>query len=173
LRRLILSNRVLRGTTVEAGQGGIPGLVAREHYRGRNLVLSQCSTFKMRPMWRAYVPARLRPFGLGVTRSMRTVTTGMGGDIPLRSTSLNGVRTLRRRLVQYGLISRYSTRLVPATIFANHSRFNVVVMTSNGCSLGRQAYNGRLGYGTEGVNRGSKTLQGLYETGASKPHSGD
>ena len=88
-------------------------------------------------MWNAYVPARGRRVGFGVTRSMRTVTTGIGGDIPLRSTNLNGVETFLRRLVQYGLISRYSTRLVPATICASHSRSIVVVMTSNECSLGR------------------------------------
>lgn len=51
--------------------------------------------------------------------------------MPFRRTSLNGTRTRFSRFVQYGLISRYSTRLRPATIFANHFRSRVVVMTSN------------------------------------------
>jgi hypothetical protein len=42
--------------------------------------------------------------------------------MPLRGTSLNGVRTLLRRFLQQGLISRYSIRLTPATIFVNHFR---------------------------------------------------
>jgi len=45
----------------------------------RDLSLSQCSTLKMRPMWSAYLAARVRRAGFGVTRSMRTVTTGIGG----------------------------------------------------------------------------------------------
>jgi hypothetical protein len=50
--------------------------------------------------------------------------------MPLRRTNLNGVLTLLNRDVQYGLISRYSTRFQPSTISAKGSRFSVVVMVS-------------------------------------------
>ena len=68
----------------------------------------------MRPMWSAYVPARGRRAGFGVTRSMRTVTTGIGGDIPLRSENLmcRGLATLvARHYPAEHLCSRF--RLTP------------------------------------------------------------
>jgi hypothetical protein len=42
----------------------------------------------------------------------------------------NGVFTLLSRLVQYGLISRYSMRFDPSTILAKNSRSSVVVIVS-------------------------------------------
>ena len=76
------------------------------------------------------VPSARRPDrGLGVARSIRTVTTEMGGgDIPFRRTSRNGTRTRLSRSVKYGLMPRYSTRLVRATISANHCRLMVVAI---------------------------------------------
>src|ERR1700730_6957525 len=62
---------------------------------------------------------------------MRTVTSGIGGVIPLIRRSSNGTVTLVRLLVQYRLIWRYSIFFVPATISASHCRFMVVVIRSN------------------------------------------
>jgi len=87
-------------------------------------------------MYSPYVP-RLWG-GFGWTRSIRTVSTGTGGFMPFRKTSLNGTRTRFSRFVQYGLISRYSIRLRPATILANHSRSSVVMMTSINTPRGRR-----------------------------------
>src|SRR5450755_1406760 len=55
--------------------------------RGRFFTLSQCSTFNTLPMCRAYVPLRFLPHGLGTTRTIRTVTTGTGGNMPLLRTN--------------------------------------------------------------------------------------
>jgi len=48
--------------------------------------------------------------------------------MPFLSTKRNGTVTARSRLVQEGLISRYSTRFVLATISAKNCRFRTVVM---------------------------------------------
>lgn len=79
-------------------------------------------------MCRAYVPLRFLLYGLGTTRSIRTVTTGTGGNMPFLSTNRNGTVAGCTRVLQYGLTSRYSIRLDPSTILENHSRCKVVVI---------------------------------------------
>lgn len=71
-------------------------------------------------------------------------TTGIGGDMPFRRTSRKGTRTRLSRSVQYGLMSRYSTRLVRATISANHCRLMVVVRCWGGHAAEFKAPGGRL-----------------------------
>jgi len=48
----------------------------------------------------AYGPLRLLPHGLGTTRSIRTVNTGTGGNMPFLSTNRNATVTARSREVQ-------------------------------------------------------------------------
>lgn len=84
------------------------------------------------PCLRCVRPLPARPLGLGTILSIRTVTTGTGGFIPFRSTRRNRVFTAASFFVQYVLISRYSMRFEPSTIFANHSRLMVVVIVATG-----------------------------------------
>jgi hypothetical protein len=84
-----------------AAQGGDNWLAKRAPRRtldphfGFRFFRSQCSTRKTRPMCSSY--SRLRRSV--VTRSIRTVSTGMGGVIPFRRTSpegrLNALETCR------------------------------------------------------------------------------
>lgn len=61
------------------------------------------------------------------TRVTTTVTSGARARIPLINRSSNGRDTPSSRLVQYGLISRHSTRFRPAMISRRNSHLIVVV----------------------------------------------
>jgi hypothetical protein len=78
--------------------------------------LSQCLNARTFLMCNWYSPARRSV----VTLWIITVTSGTGEFIPLSRHNSNGTETFSERLVQWGLICRYSIFLVPATISASH-----------------------------------------------------
>jgi hypothetical protein len=91
---------------------------------GCSRVRSQWRSPLRRPRCSSNCPERLF-FRIRVTT---TVTCGAIRFIPLISRSRKGRATVANRLVQYGLICRYSIRFRPATISRNGSRLMVVVM---------------------------------------------
>jgi hypothetical protein len=104
-----------------------------------------------------------------VTFRIRTVTSGTGGFIPFIRRISNGTRTLFRRLLQYGLICRYSIFFLPAMISANQGRLIVVVIRSRLILLSRM-FSLPPQMQSRSMNRGSEFDSGPASNVVEYPH---